>query len=111
MKILLDTSFLITTFKNKIRWEEELRGEELYVLDGVIKELERLKKEKKEINLILELLKKNKVRVIKGKKEKVDDALIEERDYAVATQDKELKKRLKGRKIISIRQGKYLMRV
>ena len=38
----------------------------------------------------------------------VDSALIELKGYGVATADKELKKKLKGKKIFVIRQKKYI---
>jgi len=109
MKILLDTSFLISALKYKLRWDEELKGHQLYVLDNILDELEKLKKRKKEINLILRLLKRNKVNTLKAKKPNADDALVAEKNYAIATQDKELKQRLKGKKIITIRQKKYII--
>lgn len=112
MKILLDTSFLLTAIKYKIGIFDELKGNELIILDGVKRELENLIKEKKrgktEAKIVLSLLKKNKVKVKKGKKDNVDDTIVFEKE-AVATQDKELKRRLKGRKIITIRQKKILI--
>ncbi len=112
MKILLDTSFLITSIKHKIDVFNLLKSHNLIILDGVKKELENLIKEKKtgrnEAKIALVLLKKNKIKVKKAKNKNVDDAIVEEKD-AVATQDKELKKRLKGRKIITIRQKKTLI--
>ena len=107
-KILLDTSFLITAAKNKIDYVEELKGYQLYALDKVITELEKLKKGK----LALIILKKKKIKILKtNSKKSVDDLLVEKKPYAVATQDKELKKRLKNRKIFTIRQKKYIKNV
>ena len=104
-KILLDTSFLITAAENKIDCYEELKGNELFILDKAIKELEKLKKGK----LALLILKKKKIKTIKtNSKRSVDDLLVEKKQYAVATQDIELKKRLKTRKIFTIRQKKYI---
>ncbi len=96
MKILLDTSFLITAAENKVDWYEELRGEQLFTIDRVVSELEKLKKGK----LALSILKAKKIPVIKtGSKKLADDVLVEKKSYAIATQDVKLKKRLKGRKV------------
>jgi len=114
MKILLDTSFLLTAVKYKVDIFEQLKGHELVILDGVKRELETLIKTKKrgklEARIVLELLKKNKVKIKKSKIKNVDDALVAEKN-AIATQDKELKKRLKGRKIITIRQKRLVKNV
>lgn len=114
MKILLDTSFLLTGIKYKVDIFEQLKGHELVVLDGVKRELETLIKEKKkgklEAKIALELLKKNKVKIRKSKIKSVDDALIAEKD-AIATQDKELKRKLKNRKVITIRQKRLVKNV
>tara|TARA_Y100000034_G_C6837015_1_gene378362 strand:- start:415 stop:747 length:333 start_codon:yes stop_codon:yes gene_type:complete len=105
MKILLDTSFLITAAENKVDLYEELKGNQLYTIDRVITELEKLKKGK----LALSILKAKKIPIIKtGSKKLADDVLVEKKSYAIATQDVELKKRLKGRKIYTIRQKKYI---
>ena len=63
--------------------------------------------------MTLLLLKKNKVKILKTKSNKrVDDLIIEtaKKGYAVATQDKALKQRLKRQniKVITLRQKKYL---
>jgi len=39
MKVLLDASFLVSAVRFKVRVFEELRGEELYILDVVYEEL------------------------------------------------------------------------
>jgi len=114
MKILLDTSFLLTAAKYKVDIFEKLKGHELVILDGVKRELETLIKTKKrgklEARIVLELLKKNKVKIKKSKIKDVDDSLVAEKD-AIATQDRELKKRLKNRKIITIRQKRLVKNV
>jgi len=114
MKILLDTSFLLTAIKYKVDIFDELKSNELIILDGVKKELETLIKTKKkgklEAKIALELIKKNRVKIKKSKIKSVDDSLVAEK-YAVATQDRELKKRLKNRKVITIRQKRLVKNV
>ncbi len=115
MKILLDTSFLLTAVKYKVDIFEKLKGHELVVLNGVKRELETLIKAKKrgklEAKIVLELLKKNKVKIKKSKIRSVDDALVAEKNYVIATQDRELKRKLKGKKIITIRQKRLVKNV
>jgi len=110
MKILLDTSFLISAIKYKIDFLNELKGHELVILEPIKIELEKLIKGKKKGNLeakiALELIEKNKIKIKKTDIKEADDALANENEI-VATQDKELKKRLK--KIITIRQKKFLI--
>ncbi len=113
MKILLDTSFLLTAIRYKVDIFNKLKGHNLIVLDGIKKELENLIKRKKrgklEAKIVLELLKRKKIKIKKAKKKIVDDAIVAEKNMAVATQDKELKSRLKERKIITIRQKRLLI--
>ena len=110
MKILLDTSFLISAIRYKIDFLNELKGHELVILEPVKQELEKLIKGKKKGNLeakiALELIKINKIKIKKTDIKEADDALANENEI-VATQDKELKKRLK--RVITIRQKKFLI--
>lgn len=108
-KILLDTNFLVYIAKYKIDLFSELNRicgftYTLHILSGTLEELERL--EFKELKLIKVYLKD--VEVIESKNN-VDDELVEysRQGDIIATQDKELKKRLKNSYII-IRQKKYL---
>ncbi len=113
MKIIFDTNFLISALKYKIRFFEELEGHELYIIDKTEKELEKLIKggkaqDKQRAKIILALINKKKIRKLKSKKEEtVDDALSRLNTYVIATQDKELKTRITGRKLI-IRAKKKL---
>lgn len=110
MKILLDTSFLLTAIRYKLDIFTELKGHELIVLEPIKLELENLINGKKKGNLeakiALELIKRNKIKIKKTELKEADDALANE-NGVVATQDKKLKKRLK--RIITIRQKKYLI--
>jgi len=107
--IILDTNFLIYCAEYKIDFFTEIERlcdfpYKLYILSRSIEELELLKPKK--LNIIKLFLKK--IDVIQSKIHYVDDELAELSENAIiATQDKILKKRLKG-KIIVIRQKKYL---
>ena len=112
MKIVLDTNFMVSCLKFKIDFFDELQGEDIYIVDKTKQELEKLIKGKKAIDkqrakIILALLKKNKIKEITSKEPTVDDTLAKLKGYIIATQDKELKKRIKGKKLI-IRAKKKL---
>ena len=106
MKIVLDTNFLISCLKFKIDFISELEGNELFIVDKTKNELEKLikgknAKDKQRAKIILAIIKKKKIKEISTKVgETVDDKLASLKDYIIATQDKELKKRIKGKKLI-----------
>ena len=112
-KIILDTDFLLTSLKFKVDLISEIERildfkYKIFVIDKTLDELKNKKLEK----LALELIKR--FNIIETKKDKiVDDLILELKDdnIIVATQDKELKKKLKREKIpiITIRQKKYLI--
>ncbi|MEK6856671.1 MAG: hypothetical protein AABX49_01510 [Nanoarchaeota archaeon] len=111
MRIILDTNFLIDCAKLKIDYQEQLKHHELFVLDAIIGELEKLIKQKKakHAKLALQILRHKGIKVIKTEKKlDVDSLLAELKNYAIATADKELKKRLMNKKIFVIRQKKYI---
>lgn len=120
MKILLDTNFLLIPGKFKVDVFSELEKfgrPELYTLDIVVKELEKISngkgKDAGNARVALSLLKKNKVKVLKTKNKNTDseiERIASEDDYIVCTQDKKLIKKLKaeGVKIIFLRQKKKL---
>ena len=78
---------------------------EIFILDKMFEEL----KGKKDEKLTREIAKNFKI--IKTNEGRVDDLLFEMKDSIIATQDRELKKRLKQNDIgiITIRQKKYLV--
>ena len=113
MKIILDTNFLIDCAKYHLDYCSELRGHKLYTLDRVVLELEKLIKQKKGIHakLALQILKEKPVKILKTKdKGHVDDILVNMEGYAIATNDLNLKKRLKT-KVFTIRQKKYIKEI
>ncbi|HLD42175.1 MAG TPA: hypothetical protein VJB06_04000 [archaeon] len=121
MAFLLDTNFLLIPgqFGVDIFKELEKFGKlEVYTIDLVIGELERLAakkgKDSKAAKLGLTLIKEKNVAILQSEEKKTDRELERlSKDYVVCTQDKEIIKKLrqiKG-KTISLRQKKYLVLV
>ena len=125
-KILLDTNFLLAVYQFKVDIFAELDricnfNYKLFILDKTIEELkniiERQKgRHKDAARIALQLLKLRKVGVIKTRSKKhTDDVILDyaEKDYLVATQDKDLKRRLihHNVKVIVLRQKKILAMV
>ena len=113
MNIILDTNFLIDCSKYHIDYQEELKEHLLFVLDSTISELEKLINQKtaKHAKLALEILNKKQIKILKTKQDKDTDSLILElKGYSVATNDKLLKQKFKG-KIFTIRQKKYIKEI
>jgi rRNA-processing protein FCF1 len=117
MKILLDTNFLIDIVRFKIDLSE-LKGNELFLDEAVVKELKRISrrnsKDSASAKMALVVLQAKGLKVLKSKEKEADLSLLEraKAGYAVATQDLELKRKLRkaGAKIIYIRQKKYLVK-
>lgn len=114
--IILDTNFIIEILKNKIDLESELLRIcnfpfKIFVLDKTKEELENIikkqkGKDKEFAKLALKYIKN--FEILKTKKGKVDNLLIElSKDNIIATQDKELKLRLK-KPFIILRQKNIL---
>ncbi len=120
-KIVLDTSFLVAAFELKVDILEEIFRVcdfkyELFVVDGTINELERLinnstLSKKQAAKYALKLIQRHNIKILRAEKEHVDDALVALKDYYIATEDAELKRRLrkKGIRILSIRQKKFVV--
>ena len=47
MKVILDTNFLIDSIRFKIDIKSELKGNELFVIESIISEVEKIAKPKK----------------------------------------------------------------
>ncbi len=115
MKVIIDTNAWIYAMLHKVRILEELKGFEVYVLEGTINELRQIagtrKKEGVAAKLALRLIEKEGVRVVPHRG-RVDEKLLElaRQGYAVLTHDEELRKRIKaeGGKLACIRQGSYV---
>ena len=110
-KIILDTSFLLTTLSFKVDIFSELNRicdfeYEIYVLDKTLDELKG-----KKLGKIAEgIIKQKNIKIIKTNEGKVDDLLLEQ-EGIIATQDIELKRLLKEKekRIITIRQKRFLI--
>ena len=124
-KIILDTNFIIIPYKFNVDIFSEIDrisrfDYELCVIDKTIEELNKLAESgkgggKRAAKLALALLKSKKVRELESSGSGIyaDDALLEiaSPSNIIATQDIELKRRLKakGVPVITLRQKKYLI--
>ena len=114
MRVLLDTSFIITAFSCKIDIMTSLNrllddAIQLAIIDKTQQEL----RGKPLASLIMQYLEKHHAQIIPTPQDKNVDNLILDNltpDTIVATQDKKLKERLKKRKttILTIRQKRYI---
>jgi hypothetical protein len=123
-KILLDTNFLLIPYQFKVDIFTQIDRismfkYKLFVLDKTIEELKKIVEEQKGKNkeaakIALKLISIKNMRVIKTKSDKKTDDIIldiaSKDDFIVATQDKDLKRRLinQGIIIIVLRQKKKL---
>ncbi len=122
-KIFLDTNFLLIPVQFKVDIFEELERiaenqPEIIILEPILGELEKISetgntKDKTAAKVALQLIKQKHLKVVPSSfKKPVDDIIVmavKEGDF-VATQDKELKKRLKAKKvgIITLKNKSYL---
>lgn len=114
MEVIFDTDFLLTSLKYKVDTYSELTRIletkfNVNIIDQTLNELKGKKLEK----LALAFIKEKKINIIKTDKfKKVDNLILDlaTKNTAIATQDKDLKRKLrvKNIKIITIRQKKYL---
>lgn len=117
MKVILDTNFLIDCIRFKIDIESELMGNEMFVLESIIYEIEKITKRRTKesslAKLALNYIKRKGLKILKSKEKDTDLSLLKysKKGYAIATQDKILKNKLKkeGGKVIYIRQKKYVV--
>jgi hypothetical protein len=123
-RVLLDTNFLMipAAFRVDIFAELERIMHEPYevcILDRTVDELRKITetqrgKDKDAARLALELARHKRVKIIITKENKVVDDLIAQiansKSFIVATQDRELKNKLKAKRVplIVMRQKKYL---
>ncbi len=125
-KIMLDTNFLLIPAQFKVDIFSEIRricdfSYELAVVPETVAELEGIAcgkgssgKGRKAAKLALKLLKAFKVKILKNRKlyKRADEAIlaIADKNSCVATQDKELKRRLREKAVslIILRQKQYL---
>ncbi len=127
-KIIIDTNFFVSAIRFKIDIFSELQRicdfkYIIYIVDGTIGELEKLAetgkpKDKIAARISLELIKKEKIKITKisSKNKRVKNVdllilnLIKEGNFIVATQDKELKREIRKKRVplIVLRQKRYL---
>ena len=122
-RIILDTNFLLIPGQFKVDIFEEIRRisnfmYQLCIIDKSLEELEKIittgnTKDKTAARIALKLIKLKKIAKIKTTGNKnVDDLIMDlaSKDGIVATQDKELKQKLRKRSIpiIILKQKKYL---
>ncbi len=123
-KILLDTNFLLIPYQFKVDIFTQIDRismfkYKLFVLDKTIEELKKIVEEQKGKNkeaakIALKLISIKNIGVIKTKSDKKTDDIIldiaSKDDFIVATQDKDLKRRLinQGISIVILRQKKKL---
>ena len=123
-KILLDTNFLLVPYQFKVDIFSEIdriiiAKYELIVLDKTVDELEKIVKNQKgrdreAAKFALKIIENKKPIIIKAKSDKkTDDVILDyaiKEDYSVATQDKDLKRKLinHGIEVIVLRKKKFL---
>ncbi len=113
-KILLDTNFILTCMKQKIdilkEFEELFGFYQILIPMQVLDELDKLTRSKKlkirerqAAEVSLELIKKLEPEILHFEEKNVDEAIIDylnkKNDIVLATLDRELKKRIKNKKI------------
>ena len=110
-QILLDTSFILTSIRNKIDFIEELtfKGLKILVPKQVLQEITRITKSKKKLRfrdeaaLALKVLENSEFKKIDLKSKNTDNGIVkysEDHDVIVATLDRELKRNVKGQRLI-----------
>jgi rRNA-processing protein FCF1 len=117
MKVVLDTNFLIFASNFKVDLFLELKGNELFVTEPVLEELRDISAKKGRdaaaARLALKTVEEMGLKILESKEREADASLLDygKQGYAIATQDKNLKEKLKraGAKIIFIRQKKYVV--
>ena len=117
MRIVLDTNFLIDCIRFKVDLKSELAGNELFILNSIIFEIEKIvergTKESTLAKLTLEYIKRKHLKILKPKEKNTDLALLNysKKGYVIATHDRVLKNKIKkaGGKVIFIRQKKYVV--
>ncbi|MGC9058838.1 MAG: PIN domain-containing protein [Candidatus Aenigmatarchaeota archaeon] len=120
VKILLDTNFLLDIFRFKVdlfQIYEIFENAELYVSSETLRELKsisnRKTKEGRLALIALDFIEKGKIKIIQSLEKEVDKdliALAKKENFIVATNDKNLRKKLKieNIKVICLRNKKRI---
>ena len=115
-KALLDTNFLLSIVRLKVRAFDEMKHmgiNEFYVLSGSLEELSKLSENKrieKEVNVVKKIMKTEKVITLKSTGIVDDELMNKSKEFVVATDDSALRKRIKsfGGMSIYIRNKAYI---
>jgi len=116
MRIILDANFLVSAVQFKVDIFSELKGNELFTLDKIIEEIEKISEGTGNnaiaAKVALDLTSRKDLKILESRND-VDSSLLfySKQGYAIATQDAILKDKLKkiGGKVIYIRQKKYVV--
>ncbi|MEM4325714.1 MAG: PIN domain-containing protein [Candidatus Pacearchaeota archaeon] len=120
--VILDTNFILTCVKQKIDFFNEiyLLGLSIVIPLEVIREIKRIKEKegkfhlRRDAELSLKIIERNKFKKIRLGSKTVDQGLLKiskkNPDIIIATLDKELKKRIKGEKLVIIGKKKIEIR-
>ncbi len=109
--VLLDTNFILSCIRKKIDFIDEIKmlGLKIIIPVEVKKELKNLlersqKKTQEESRIALKLLEKNKFEEIELGIKNVDNGIVEfankNKDYIIATLDKEIQEKIENYKLI-----------
>jgi rRNA-processing protein FCF1 len=120
LKILLDTNFLLDALRYKLDFsslEDLEEGVELFISSETLREIKsmanRKTKEGRLALIALKLIESQKIKIVQSLKKEVDEDLIElakKESFIVATNDKDLKEKLKKEnvRIICLRNKKKI---
>ncbi len=109
---ILDTNFILSCVKQKIDFFNETKflGLEIVIPREVVEEITKIKETGKKLHsrktaeLSLKILEQNEFKKIKLNKKSVDKGLVnlskKSKDIIIATLDKELKRKIKGQKLV-----------
>ncbi|MBR9698923.1 nucleotide-binding protein [Candidatus Woesearchaeota archaeon] len=119
-KIIIDTNFLLIPITQGVDIFSEFdrimdEPFQLFVVDKTIEELNTIiqdqsGKDKQAAAFALQIIEQRPLNIIKTGKGHADGEILALKEYIVATQDKELKEKLRqqGRKVIFLRQKSHL---
>ncbi len=116
-KVLLDTNFILSCIRKKIDFFNDLKfgGFKILIPEEVLKELGKIsetggKKFRDESKIALNLIKQNSFEKIHLNTKNVDNGIVkmagENKDYIIATLDREIKKKIENQKLVIRGNGK-----
>ena len=113
MEVILDTSFILNCLKVGIDFLEAVEYGKVVIAREVVEELGKLAQDNSKLaeqaKLALEIIERNKVKMIKLNSGHVDAGIIKyvrNKQVIVATMDSELKRKLKKKSKLLIIRGK-----